>query len=49
MTMTERCKSLLVDWGEKIVRHFLVCVKVISGEKLLVVFKSGLEREVRMS
>jgi len=46
--MAERCKTLPVDWDEKTVRHFLLCVKVIDSEKLLMVFKNGLEREVRI-
>jgi len=41
-----RMKHLAVAFDDKIVRQMIACVKVISGEKLLVIFKSGLEREV---
>jgi len=39
-------KHLAVAFDDKIVRQMIACVKVISGEKLLVIFKRGVEREV---
>ena len=47
--MAERHKNRLIDWDEKTVRQMVVCVKVISGEKLLVIFREGMEREVRLA
>ena len=39
-------KYLAMAFDGKIVRQMISCVKVITREKLLVIFKSGLEREV---
>ena len=47
--MAERCKTQPVEWDEKVVRHFLLCVKVVDSGKLLVIFKNELEKEVRIS
>jgi hypothetical protein len=41
-------KHLVMGFDDKIVRQMVACVKVISSEKLLVIFKTGLEREVAM-
>jgi hypothetical protein len=49
LAAAEGIKHLAVAFDDKIVRQMLACVKVISGEKLLVIFKSGLEREVALS
>jgi len=44
--MAEQCKGLPIEWDEKTVRQMVECVKVLSGEKLLVIFGEGMEREV---
>jgi len=45
----EKKRNHLIAWDEKTVRQLLEYVKVLSGEKLLVIFKGGMEREVTMS
>ncbi|MDR0532156.1 MAG: recombinase family protein [Oscillospiraceae bacterium] len=45
----EKVKFLAMAFDDKIVRQLIACVKVVSGEKLLVIFRSGLEKEVAMS
>ena len=48
--MAEQCKNRLIAWDEKMVRQMVECVKVLSGEKLLVIFRGGaIEREIRLS
>jgi hypothetical protein len=42
-------KYLAIAFDDKIVRQMIACVKVISSERLLVIFKGGLEREVVMA
>lgn len=44
----EKMRGQLIEWDEKTVRQMLEYVKVISREKLLVIFRGGLEKEVRM-
>ncbi|MCL2299684.1 MAG: hypothetical protein FWC27_06005, partial [Firmicutes bacterium] len=46
--MAERCKNRLIEWDEKTVRQMVDCVKVLSGEKLIVIFGGGLEREIKI-
>ena len=46
--MAEQCKYRLIEWDEKTVRQMVDCVKVVDGEKLLVIFGEGIEREVTM-
>ena len=40
-------KYLVMGFDGKIVRQMIACVKVISDETLLVIFKTGLKGEVR--
>jgi len=42
-------KHLVMGFDDKIVRQMIACIRVISSEKLLVIFKTGLEREVLMA
>jgi len=46
ISMAADMKHLVMGFDDKIVRQMIACIKVISSEKLLVIFKTGLEREV---
>ena len=48
LTAAAGMKYLAAAFDDKIVRQMIACVKVVSGEKLLVIFKRGLEKEVEM-
>jgi hypothetical protein len=47
--MLEKMRNHLVKYDEKTVQQLLECVKVIDRENLLVIFRGGIEREVRMA
>jgi len=44
----EKLKHQLIEWDERTVRQLLECVKVISNERLLAVFRGGVVRVVAM-
>ena len=48
LTAAAGMKYLAAAFDDKIVRQMIACVKVVSSEKLLVIFKRGLEKEVEM-
>ena len=48
LAAAEGMKHLATAFDDKIARQMIACVKVVSSEKLLVIFKRGLEREVEM-
>jgi len=44
--MAERVKDHPIAWDEKTIRQTVECVRVLSSEKLLVIFRGEMEREV---
>ena len=46
--MAGKLKGQPIEYDEKTVRPLLECVKVVSSEKLLMIFRGGIEQEVRM-
>ena len=47
--MAERVNDIPIAWDEKEIRQMVECVKVVSSEKLLVIFRGGaMEWEVGM-
>lgn len=47
--MAERYKDRPVEWDEKEIRQMVECVKVVFGKKLPMIFRGGMEREVRLA